>query len=90
MYRTSRVIIESKPLEGEARHMRRCPVRSVSTVWAYFPDNDRRSTHNPLHRDFQRPKDSCSEGGDLTRHFQDKLTSIDLSLSLLPILLGIQ
>ena len=62
MYRTSRVIIESKPLEGEARHVRRCPVRSVSTVWAYFPDNDRRSTHNPLHRDFQRPKDSPLSG----------------------------
>jgi hypothetical protein len=42
MYRTSPVIIENKSLQGEqdtsAAHW--CPVR---LVWAYFPDNDRRS-----------------------------------------------
>ena len=46
MYRTSLVIIENKPLQGEARPLLR------DGVWAYFPDNDRRSIHYSLHKDW--------------------------------------
>ena len=45
MHRPSPVIVENKPLQGEARHLR---CASVCPVWAYFPDNGRRSMHYPL------------------------------------------
>ena len=47
MYRKSQVIIENKPLQGEARHLH---FVSVSySVWAYFPNNDHHYIHYPLH-----------------------------------------
>ena len=42
MFRTSSVIFQTKPLQGEARRLR------IASVF-YCPDNDRRSIHYPLH-----------------------------------------
>ena len=49
MLRTSPFIIENKPLQGEARRLRCAPVSCLPCPGAYFPDNDRRSIHYPLH-----------------------------------------
>ena len=53
----------SSPATYQPQRVRLLSEKKKSPVWAYFPDNDRRSVHYPLHNSTVCGSVVCSRGG---------------------------